>query len=190
MPEAKIIGGATVDCGETHEETVWLVPGFELVHSEGWPGEDDDTPRWTLKGDPQAVLDACRGTAQRANDADVPYDPDHPTSTYWGGLGELILGAHRPWRRRKVRTSVFGVPHTRSDGPDGRGLDLRLGPTLRAATRAPGPTGPASRSGSQTGAGLPVPVPDASVPGAGAPEVGAVRVCAVLAFRRRPARMR
>ncbi|MFD6276566.1 DUF6333 family protein [Streptomyces sp. NPDC060209] len=111
FPGAKVIGGATVDCGETHEEAAWAVPGFELVHSEGWPGEDDAS-RWTLEGDPWAVLDACGVTARTAKDADVAYDPDNPTSTYWGGLGELILGAHRPWRRRKVKTSVFRVRHT------------------------------------------------------------------------------
>ncbi|GAA3897582.1 hypothetical protein GCM10022244_04860 [Streptomyces gulbargensis] len=112
-PGAKIVGGATVDRGETHEEAAWVVPGFELVHSEGWPCEDD-TSRWTLGGDPRAVLDACGVTARTAEDADVAYDPDNPASTYWGGLGELILGPHRPWRRRRVRTSVFRVRHTRA----------------------------------------------------------------------------
>ncbi|MGX1508020.1 UNVERIFIED_CONTAM: hypothetical protein RKD43_006645 [Streptomyces graminofaciens] len=111
FPGAKIIGSATVDRGETHEEAAWVVPGVEPVHSEGWPVEDDPS-RWTLEGDPQAVLDACGVTPQMAKDADVAYDPDDPTSTYWGGLGELILGVHRPWRRRKVRTSVFRVRHT------------------------------------------------------------------------------
>ncbi|MBM7436638.1 DUF6333 family protein [Streptomyces sp. HB132] len=113
FPGAKVIGGAVVDRGETHEEAAWAVPGFELVHSEGWPSEAD-TSRWTLTGDPQAVLEACGITAREAKEADVAYDPDDPASTYWGGLGELILGAHRPWRRRRVRTSVFTVRHTHS----------------------------------------------------------------------------
>ncbi|MDF6019789.1 DUF6333 family protein [Streptomyces sp. JH34] len=113
FPGAKVIGGAVTDRGETHEEVAWAVPGFEVVHSEGWPGEDDPS-RWTLEGDPRAVLDACGVTGQAAKDADVAYDPDDPAATYWGGLGELILGVHRPWRRRKVRTSVFRVRHTRA----------------------------------------------------------------------------
>ncbi|MFB7369684.1 DUF6333 family protein [Streptomyces sp. NPDC056222] len=111
FPDAKIVGGASVDRGETHEEAAWVVPGFELVHSEGWPCEDDAS-MWTLDGDPRAVLDACGVTARTAKDAGVDYDPSDPTSTYWGGLGELILGTHRPWRRRRVRTSVFRVRHT------------------------------------------------------------------------------
>ncbi|MEW2181096.1 DUF6333 family protein [Streptomyces sp. NPDC005406] len=111
FPGAKIVGGATVDCGETHEEAAWVVPGCEPVHSEGWP-DGDGVPPWTLEGDPRAVLAACGVTAQMARDADIAYDPDDPASTYWGGLGELVLGAHHPWRRPKVRTSVFRVRHT------------------------------------------------------------------------------
>ncbi|MEU9862987.1 DUF6333 family protein [Streptomyces sp. NPDC047971] len=113
FPGAKIVGGASVHRGETHEEAAWVVPGFALVHSEGWPCEDDAS-MWTLDGDPRAVLDACGVTSGTAKEADVDYDPSDPTSTYWGGLGELILGPHRPWRRRRVRTSVFRVRHTRA----------------------------------------------------------------------------
>lgn len=58
--------------------------------------DEDGTSRWTLEGDPQAVLDACGVTAQMAKDADVAYDPANPASAYWDGLGELILGTQRP----------------------------------------------------------------------------------------------
>lgn len=113
FPGAKVIGGAAVDRGETHEEVAWAVPGVDLVHSEGWPCNDDPAV-WTLNGDPQAALDACGVTAQHTEAAHIDHDPDDPTATYWGGLGELLLGPDCPWRRRGIRTSVFRVRHTQS----------------------------------------------------------------------------
>ncbi|NBE54553.1 DUF6333 family protein [Streptomyces boluensis] len=111
FPEARIVGSSSVDRGETHEEVAWAVPGFDVVHSEGWPCNDDPEV-WTLEGDPQAVLDACGVTARMAEEADIEFHPDSPADTYWGGLGELILGTNCPWRRRKARTSIFRVRHT------------------------------------------------------------------------------
>ncbi|MFE9856461.1 DUF6333 family protein [Streptomyces sp. NPDC005780] len=111
FPGAKIVGAATVDCGAVHEEAAWVVPGFEPVHSEGWP-DGDELPPWTLEGDPAAVLEACGVTARTAQDADITYDPEDPAATYWGGLGELILGAQHPWRRPQLWTSAFRVRHT------------------------------------------------------------------------------
>lgn len=75
---------------------------------------------------------------QKAKEADVAYDPDDPASTYWGGLGELILGAHRPWRRRRVRTSVFTVRHTHAATDlmeQSHGGHLGLHASFRAAVR-------------------------------------------------------
>ncbi|MEV0649353.1 DUF6333 family protein [Phytomonospora sp. NPDC050363] len=107
LPGAKIIGNASVDRGESHEEVAWVVPGFEPVHSEGW-AINEDPALWTLTGDPQAVLDGC-GLAEPYSG--IPYDAEDPTATYWGGLSELILGEHDPWSRR-LRASAFRVRHT------------------------------------------------------------------------------
>lgn len=112
FPGATVIGEASVGRGARHEEAAWSVPGHPPVHSEGRP-DSDDPSHWTLTGAPWPLLAALGVTPERAKAADVAYAPDDPAATYWAGLGELILGDRRPWRRRKVRTSVFRVRHTR-----------------------------------------------------------------------------
>ncbi|MEE1771459.1 DUF6333 family protein [Streptomyces sp. JV185] len=109
FPDARIVGRVEVDCGEDHTEDIVWLPDGTMFHASGWPTGEP----WELSGDPHAVAAALGVTAQELEDIDVDLDAE-PGEVEWADFVSLALGEADPWPWPHLKTSAFGVRHTRS----------------------------------------------------------------------------
>ena len=107
FPEARIVGSASVDCGENHTETSVHLPGGLRLHSEGWTASD----RYDVDGDPHAVVRALGISADVLTAEWIDLDGGL-TSVPWEHFGNVLLAPYSPWGYEALGMSHFRVRHT------------------------------------------------------------------------------
>jgi hypothetical protein len=106
-PEARIIGSATIDRGENHDQTAVHLPGGLKLYTEGRPGPD----QFSMDGDPHAIARAVGVSAEVLAAAYIDLD-DEPWTIPWGHFGRQLLDPFHPWGYAGLRMSEFRVRHT------------------------------------------------------------------------------
>ncbi|MCP2313601.1 DUF6333 family protein [Kitasatospora paracochleata] len=107
FPEARIVGSASVDCGENHTETSVHLPGGLRLHSEGWTSAD----QCHVDGDPHAIVRAL-GIGSDVLAAEwIDLDGDL-ASVPWEHFGHVLLAPYSPWGHEALAMSRFRVRHT------------------------------------------------------------------------------
>ncbi|MEV4558227.1 DUF6333 family protein [Kitasatospora sp. NPDC049285] len=107
FPDARIVGSASVDCGENHTETSVHLPGGLRLHTEGWTATD----QCHVDGDPHAVVRALGISADVLTGEWVDLDGDL-TSVPWEHFGHILLTPYSPWGYDALAMSQFRVRHT------------------------------------------------------------------------------
>lgn len=106
-PEARVIGAASIDRGENHEQSAVHLPGGLKLYTEAWPGPD----QFSLDGDPHAIARAVGVSAEVLAAAYIDLD-DEPWTIPWGHFGRQLLDPFDPWGYADLRMSEFRVRRT------------------------------------------------------------------------------
>jgi hypothetical protein len=105
--EARIIGAANIDRGETHDETAIHLPGGLKLHTEGWSAAD----QFFIDGDPYAIVRALGISADVLASAYIDLD-EKPSAVPWEHFGRQLLDPYNPWGFTELQMSRFRVRHT------------------------------------------------------------------------------
>ncbi|WP_158847889.1 DUF6333 family protein [Saccharothrix deserti] len=109
-PEARIIGDASVNAGETHVETAIHLPGGLELYSEGWPATDG---HFEFRGSVHDIARAV-GISREALAEEYIHLDEEPSAIPLEHFGRVLLWPYSPWGRAALEMSHFRVRHTKN----------------------------------------------------------------------------